>query len=109
MKQINFKSKSGKILYNDFSIQNKPLNNQIFSLKEDLLQVEYPNGCLVDVGWYPEFDIKGYFKIMIIKDFDWDNPRKSVQCKNLSSLFKGLQLIIDKIDTLPSHKERNPL
>ncbi len=96
MKKINIKS--GKILYNDLNILNKSLSKQIFSLKEDLLQIEYPDGYLIDVGWYPEFDITGHFKIMLIKDFNWDQPVKDITCKDLVELIKNIQKIIDEID-----------
>ena len=34
--------------------------------KEDMLQVEYPNGFLLDMGWYQDRYI-----ISIIQNFDW--------------------------------------
>ena len=37
--------------------------------KEDMLQVEYPNGFLLDMGWYQD----GYI-ISIIQNFDWMHP-----------------------------------
>ena len=37
--------------------------------KEDMLQVEYPNGFLLDMGWYQDRYI-----ISIIHHFDWTHP-----------------------------------
>ena len=37
--------------------------------KEDMLQVEYPNGFLLDMGWYQDRYI-----ISIIHNFDWTHP-----------------------------------
>ena len=37
--------------------------------KEDMLQVEYPNSFLLDMGWYQERYI-----ISIIQNFDWTHP-----------------------------------
>ncbi len=37
--------------------------------KEDMLQVEYPNGFLLDMGWYQDRYI-----ISVIHNFDWANP-----------------------------------
>ena len=34
--------------------------------KEDMLQVEYPNGFLLDMGWYQDRYI-----ISVIHNFDW--------------------------------------
>ena len=39
--------------------------------KEDMLQVEYPNGFLLDMGWYQDRYI-----ISIIHNFDWTHPVK---------------------------------
>lgn len=44
------------------------------SLKEDMLQVEYPENILLDVGWYPSFDPEGTFQVRVVKDFQWDVP-----------------------------------
>ena len=37
--------------------------------KEDMLQVEYPNCFLLDMGWYQDRYI-----ISIIQNFDWTHP-----------------------------------
>ncbi|MBS5284914.1 MAG: hypothetical protein KHY46_13820 [Clostridiales bacterium] len=37
--------------------------------KEDMLQVEYPNRLLLDMGWY-----QNMYMICIIRDFDWECP-----------------------------------
>jgi len=42
--------------------------------KEDMLQVEYPNGFLMDVGWYQDRYI-----IFIIQNFDWEHPVKQYE------------------------------
>lgn len=39
--------------------------------KEDMLQVEYPNRFLLDMGWYQDKYI-----ISIIQNFDWEHPFK---------------------------------
>jgi hypothetical protein len=66
MHQNNFKD--GKVIYNEFNIDfNIPLSKQLFSLKEDLLQVEYKGGKYVlDVGWYPELNPKGSFRVFVV-------------------------------------------
>lgn len=65
----------GRITYDDLSsLENTNTSCQIEALKEDLLQVEYPEVYLIDVGWYPSFDINGYFQIRAIKDYDWGAP-----------------------------------
>jgi len=73
----------GNIAYNEFHIDfDKTLCEQEDSLTEDLLQVEYPNNYLIDLGWYPECNSNGNFIISVIYDFDWEKPvlKKIVAC-----------------------------
>lgn len=63
------------------------LYDQLDALTEDQLQVESIDGnYLLDVGWYPEFSLKGSFKIMIIKKYDWDNPLFLKECLDIPTL-----------------------
>ena len=59
MLDIDFKS--GKVIYNEFNIDfSKPLKLQIYNLNQDLLQVEYKNNYILDVGWSPDFDVTAW-------------------------------------------------
>ena len=42
--------------------------------KEDMLQVEYPNSFLLDMGWYQDRYI-----ISILQNFDWTHPVKQYE------------------------------
>lgn len=77
---INFGS--GKIIYNELHIDfNQKPEEQVDSLTEDLLQVEYPNKYIIDLGWYPECDARGYFILNVIDNHNWE---KSVMKKILA-------------------------
>ena len=55
-----------KILYDELGMLEEQvgLSDQLCLLKEDLLQVESADGSyLLDVGWYPEFDMAGHFEV----------------------------------------------
>lgn len=66
---------SGKITYDEFHINfDIPLTEQLDALLEDLVQIEYENGYLIDLGWYPEFDAKGRFIVQLIKSYNWEKP-----------------------------------
>lgn len=54
-----------------------------------MLQIEYPNGLLLDVGWFPSFNLKGCFLIQVIENFDWENPIIKRECNELE-IFKQL-------------------
>lgn len=81
-------------LYVDFDYdENKTLLSQIDLLKEDLIQIQYKNGYIIDVGWYPEFSKKGLFKIFVIKNC---NICVFKTCKNIDELKITLRWCIDK-------------
>lgn len=95
---IDFLENKGNIVFNDFSLKkNIPLNEQQDELKEDMLQVEYPGGYLLDVGWRPSFDINGRFYICLIKDFDWDTPIYKGSAKDIDSLLFEINQAINKL------------
>ncbi|PSL47546.1 hypothetical protein CLV51_102403 [Chitinophaga niastensis] len=87
---INFKN--GVITYNELSELDleKTLKEQIDLLKEDMLQVEYKNNILLDVGWFPSFSLKGSFRITIVQNFDWESPLRLKKTKKLNELIEIL-------------------
>ncbi|MFC6301915.1 hypothetical protein GNF76_28150 [Pseudomonas sp. CCM 7893] len=77
----------GKVTHDDLSLLlDSALDGQTNSLKEDMLQVEYPEGHLLDVGWYPSFDPKGSFQIKVIKDYEWDFPILALTANSIEKL-----------------------
>ncbi|MDE7424423.1 MAG: hypothetical protein K2N51_12180 [Lachnospiraceae bacterium] len=49
---------------------------QMFAKKsgnENLVQIEYENGYLIDLGWYPEYDSHGELIVQVIKNYDWES------------------------------------
>ena len=53
--------------------------------KEDMLQVEYPNCFLLDMGWYQDRHI-----ISVIHNFDWANPVQQYETTETNQLPKLL-------------------
>lgn len=53
--------------------------------KEDMLQVEYPNCFLLDMGWYQDRYI-----ISVIHHFDWANPVQQYETTETNQLPKLL-------------------
>jgi len=41
-------------------------------LVQDLLEVELPRGIFIDVGWYPDHDPNGHYRIVVFER-SWDN------------------------------------
>ena len=100
--KLNIHLNNGIIIYDEFNIDpNRPPKDQIMELQEDLLQIQYENNVVVDVGWYPELDPSGKFIVNIIKDSDWSHPiyKKAVKSKKFHA---ELQKAIDLASTLNS-------
>ncbi len=49
--------------------------------KEDMLQVEYPNCFLLDMGWYQDRYI-----ISVIQNFDWTHPVQQYETTETNQL-----------------------
>ena len=91
--------KDGNLDYNDIQLTlDKPLNEQLENLKEDMLQVAYKNDKYVlDVGWYPEFDQNGRFITFVIKNYDWNNPFLKLESKSIEKLINDINFAIRAI------------
>lgn len=77
----------------DFS---KSLSDQINYLDEDLFQLIFTDGDILDLGWYPSFDEEGKFIIQLIFDGDWDSPVvKYTSGWNKKELIDKLNSILD--------------
>ena len=73
------------------------LSEQLNKLKEDMLQVSFPNGYILDIGWSPSFKINGAFKLLLIKDCNWDEPVYSDSSSSVSELKRSIGIAVDKI------------
>ncbi|TYQ15358.1 UNVERIFIED_CONTAM: hypothetical protein Cloal_1801 [Acetivibrio alkalicellulosi] len=98
----------GNVVYNDFDINDKmPLSKQIYSLKEDLFQVNYNNKYIIDVGWYPEFNKSGKFNIVIIKDCNWEKPIEKKSCNDIKTLKVYIEEFSLKVKSLINYKNQD--
>ncbi|HML51387.1 MAG TPA: hypothetical protein PKD84_08255 [Propionicimonas sp.] len=75
----------------DFLDPLTPLSQQREGLKEDLAQVRFGNGVLIDVGWYPEGSVTGEFVIRVITDTNWDEPLLVASHRAVEGLVAALQ------------------
>ena len=90
---------SGRIVYWDLDDidEQKPLNVQSDHLKEDLAQVEYDGGTMLDIGWYPSFEPNGKVVVSVVKNGDWEAPVCRFVAKNVHELRKQIAIAICEI------------
>ncbi|OSN01652.1 hypothetical protein AU511_16545 [Lonsdalea iberica] len=92
---IDFSLNGGVVTFDDFPIkEGYQLEVYIDDLKEDMLQVEFPEEYVLDVGWRPSFEIDGKFHIVLIKDYDWSSPIYSANAENLVELKEKINKVL---------------
>jgi hypothetical protein len=90
---IPLKFAGGTITHDDLSLlQEGAVSEQVDLLKEDMLQVEFAGGFLLDVGWYPEFDAAGGFRINVIRYYDWNRPVVALMAYETAELLEKLDI-----------------
>ncbi|WP_314065390.1 hypothetical protein [uncultured Vagococcus sp.] len=90
----------GVILYDSNLSLDNNVENQVDLLKEDLFQVEYKGRYIIDVGWYPEFDKDGSFKILVVKNYDWTTYLYEKTCSDGYTLNKYMRECIALIQAV---------
>ena len=90
----------GRVTQNDFPIEEDILlNEDNDELKEDMLQVVYPQNYTLDVGWYS--GIKKFI-VFVVKDYNWEEPIVKIICEDIEGVkkevLKGISIIRKCID-----------
>ncbi|EBF5129074.1 hypothetical protein FHZ90_14675 [Listeria monocytogenes] len=60
-----------------------------------MLQVQYPDDLLLDVGYYEK-----EYKIFVIKNLNWEEPTMVCVADNFNNLLCNLQKVINAISIL---------
>lgn len=97
---VNDIIKNVRITFNDLVHLSfdLPVESQVEDLKEDLLQVEYPNELLLDVGWYPSFNPTGKFIVSVISNRDWGSPLVRFHASSFGELKKAVKNAVEMIE-----------
>lgn len=92
--------KDGKVTYDNISWMGDHFKinaASVFSLTQDLLQIKFQKEWILDVGWYPDLDVKGSFKLILIKNQQWENPSFTFECKDIKSLKQAISKVIQTL------------
>ena len=75
---------------------NKDFNKDIWSeFSEDILNiVNISKSIMIDVGWYPKFDTKGHFGLVVIESNEWRKPIETLVTRNTKKLIDKVNEII---------------
>lgn len=72
-------------------------------LTQDTLLVSLPNDVFIDVGWYPERDPSGSFRVNVYRR-DWDNQLLSepVRTRDPNILARNVEQLVRKFAETPT-------
>ncbi|MGN0144321.1 MAG: hypothetical protein ACI398_05015 [Clostridium sp.] len=98
--KVEFKLPEGWTIKNNtlFKIEEeliKNLDNDTRNkLSEDMLNiVNHLKNIIIDVGWYPQFDINGHFGLVVVKDNIWIKPIDTLVTRDIN-------VVIDKVNKI---------
>lgn len=83
------------VIVNDEFYNEDLLSIEPLSFKETNWIVE-TTGYLIDLGWYPEADPEGNFKLVLLKD-DWDNIVASIESSDRYVIHAAIEKMFDLI------------
>ncbi|WP_338767681.1 hypothetical protein [Massilia sp. METH4] len=88
--------RSGTVEFDDISLlpDDFKVDDHIDFLKEDMLQITYPGGAIIDVGWRPSFDRNGCFRCVLIRDGDWDHPLSDIEACDVVATKQALAWLV---------------
>lgn len=94
-----------KIEYNNFSEYDIEKDSEEYSdeLKEDLLQLSnsnYNKKLIIDLAWYPSFDINGSYYLCMIENDNWNNILKRVITKSKNEVVEHIEKWTDYKDKM---------
>jgi hypothetical protein len=100
MNQSEINWKSGEVVFWD--IDGLDINKHIDSqseliendLKEDLVLARFGDVILLDLGWYPEFNLQGEFVLRVVNDADWENPILRFDFRDIAVFVQNLNQAI---------------
>jgi hypothetical protein len=78
-------------VYWELEATEDPLDPERDFLREDLIQITFERGTIVDVGWHPEFRRDGSFGLVVIQDQDWESPIHEARCRTLDELRRAFE------------------
>lgn len=74
---------------------------------EDMFQlVNYRQKKILDLGWYPEFQPNGQYRLVLIQQYDdneddqtnsWDNPIIKFETRSISDVIVKIEELLDQV------------
>lgn len=82
----------------DLKIEGVTNNDGWLLFDQDLLQIEHKKkGVVLDLGWYPDEDPNGKFRVVLVGDGDWSNLLIKHETNNKDEVVKVINDVVYKV------------
>ncbi len=71
----------------------------LWEFDEDIVYLTYKDKYSIDLGWYPSFNPKGEYSLLVIKDNDWDYPLEKFHSRRIDEIKEKLELYLEKYNS----------
>ncbi|PNV60641.1 hypothetical protein C0033_17920 [Clostridium sp. chh4-2] len=51
----------------------------------------YEHELGIDLGWYPDGDPEGFFRLVVVKDGDWENPLRQLESRKKAEIVSQME------------------
>jgi len=70
--------------------------NDPMYLLQDILEIHLPNGICIDVGWHPEGDPNGSYRIVVFRGYWRNQLREPVFTRDVSEVVTELTRLVNE-------------
>lgn len=74
-------------------------NKLYITLSQDLMYIEKKGRKVtlgIDVGWYPEMDPDGCYRIEVIRNDEWDKPLEKYESRDIDDIIIKVEEFLEK-------------
>ncbi|OAS21567.1 hypothetical protein [Paenibacillus oryzisoli] len=77
-------------------------HEHVWEFKQDLLQFVYEENRTLDLGWYPEFNPEGKYKLVLIDSMneiqpDWENPTYVFESRKSKEIIEKIEFVLNEV------------
>lgn len=74
-------------------------NKLYITLSQDLMYIEKKGRKVtlgIDVGWYPEMDPDGCYRIQVIRNDEWEKPLEKFESRDIDQVINKVEEFLEK-------------
>ncbi|WP_459480887.1 hypothetical protein [Clostridium saccharoperbutylacetonicum] len=64
---------------------------------QDILQIQHKKrNVIIDLGWYPDIDPCGHYRVVAIKDTNWESPIERYESRSKEDIKNKIEFLLEK-------------